>query len=127
MLTGKQPEGLGHNPAGALAMLALMVLILLIGLTGYWSVKEFYGDLMNEAHEMVSTFALVVVVIHVFAAIAMSFCKRKFSSRDGHGYQKGLPGEAISYAHYWVGVVLMLVFAFSFFMVFSSAVPSLTR
>ncbi len=128
MLTGKQPEGLGHNPAGALAMLALMVLILLIGLTGYWSVKEFYGDLMNEAHEMVSTFALVVVVIHVFAAIAMSFLQKENLVRAMvTGTKKGLPGEAISYAHYWVGVVLMLVFAFSFFMVFSSALPSLTR
>jgi cytochrome b len=128
MLTGKQPEGLGHNPAGALAMLALMVLILLIGLTGYWSVKEFYGDLMNEAHEMVSTFALVVVVIHVFAAIAMSFLQKENLVRAMvTGTKKGLPDEAISYAHYWVGVVLMLVFAFSFFMVFSSALPSLTR
>ncbi len=128
MLIGKQAEGLGHNPAGAVAMLALMVFILLIGLTGYWSVKEFYGDLMNEAHEVVSTVALVLVVIHVFAAIAMSFLQKENLVRSMvTGTKKGLPDEAISSAHYWVGVVLILLFAFSFFMVFSSALPSLTR
>lgn len=77
LLTGNQHAGLGHNPAGAMAMISLMVLILLIGLTGYWSVKELFGDLTNEAHEVIASVAMGVVVIHVAAAIIMSFMQKE--------------------------------------------------
>lgn len=42
MLRGHPHHDVGHNPAGGLVMFALMLLILLIGLTGYLSVKEFW-------------------------------------------------------------------------------------
>ena len=77
LLTGNQYPGLGHNPAGALAMSALMALILLIGLTGYWSIKEYFGDLMGDAHETVANLTLGIVVVHVIAAIIMSFLQKE--------------------------------------------------
>ena len=84
LLTGNQHSGLGHNPTGALAMISLMILILLIGLTGYWSVKEYLGHFMSGAHEAIASLAFGIVVMHIAAAIIMSLIqKEKLNSIDG--------------------------------------------
>ena len=54
-------------------MLSLMVLVLLIGITGYWIVKDYYGDFMSDAHQTIAHIALGVVIIHVIAAVIMSY------------------------------------------------------
>jgi cytochrome b len=77
LLKGKLHLGLGHNPLGALAMVALMGLVLLIGLTGYANVKEFLGDLMGEAHEFIAHLTLAIVLVHVAAAVIMSLVQKE--------------------------------------------------
>ncbi len=127
LLTGKQYPGLGHNPVGALVMISLMILILLIGLTGYWTVKEYLGDLMGGAHEAISSLALAFVVAHVTAAIVMSFWqKENLVSSMLTGKKQGLPEQAIRYPQYIVGLLLMLAWAYCFYMVFGGNWPSLT-
>jgi cytochrome b len=127
LLTGKQYSELGHNPVGALVMISLMILILLIGLTGYWTVKEYLGNLMSGAHEAISSLALGFVVVHVVAAIAMSFWqKENLVSAMITGKKQGLPEQAIPYPQYIIGLLLMLAWAYCFYIVFSSNLPSLT-
>ena len=128
LLTGNQHPGVGHNPAGALAMISLMVLILLIGLTGYWSVKEFLGDFMSGAHETISNLALVVVVIHIAAAIIMSFMQKENLVRAMvTGKKQGLPEQAIRYPIYLVGIGLAATWGYCFYLVVSGSLPSLTQ
>lgn len=128
LLTGNQHSGLGHNPAGALAMIALMGLILLIGLTGYWSVKEFLGDIMGEAHESIASIAMAVVVIHVAAAIIMSFMQKENLIRSMvTGKKQGDPEQAIRYPMYLVGIGLAVTWAYTFYLVFSGSLPALTQ
>ena len=132
LLTGKDhhyfSRNLGHNPAGALAMISLMVLVLLIGLTGYWSVKEFYGDLMSEAHEAIASMALGVVVIHVAAAVIMSFMqKENLVKAMVTGKKQGMPSQAIRYPLNLVGILLALAWAYLMFLIVSGAIPSLTQ
>ena len=128
LLTGNQHLGVGHNSAGALAMISLMVLILLIGLTGYWSVKEFLGDLMSGAHETISNLALVVVVIHIAAAIIMSFMQKENLVRAMvTGKKQGLPEQAIRYPIYLVGIGLAATWGYCFYLVVSGSLPSLTQ
>ena len=128
LLTGKQLLGLGHNPVGALAMIALMLLILLIGLTGYWSVKEFLGDLMGDAHEALASIAMAVVVIHIAAAIIMSFLQRENLVKSMFtGKKQGIPEQAIRYPQYLIGFLLVLGWGYYFYMIVSSALPSLTQ
>jgi len=128
LLTGNQHPELGHNPAGALAMVSLMVLILLIGLTGYWSVKEFLGDFMSGAHEVVSNLALVVVVIHIAAAIIMSFLQKENLVRSMvTGRKQGSIEQAIRFPHYFIGLLLMLAWGCCFYLIVSGALPSLTQ
>jgi cytochrome b len=128
LLKGKLHLGLGHNPLGAIAMVALMGLILLIGLTGYWNVKEFFGDLMGEAHELITSVTLAVVVIHVAAAVIMSFLQKENLVKSMFtGRKQGLPEDSIRFPQYLIGLFLMLAWGYFFYMVVSSAIPELTQ
>ena len=120
-------KSLGHNPAGALAMISLMVLILLIGLTGYWSIKEFDNELMSEAHESIASIALGVVAIHVAAAIIMSFMqKENLVKAMVTGKKEGIASQAIRYPLNLLGILLALAWAYLMFLIYSGAIASLT-
>jgi len=109
LLTGKDHIGPGHNPAGAIAMILLMVFILLIGITGYWSVKDFLGDLMSEAHELMSNLTIVIIAIHVLAAIIMSLMQKENLIRSMvTGKKQGTSDQAIRYPMYLIGIFLGL-------------------
>ena len=128
LLIGNQHAGVGHNPAGALAMISLMVLVLLIGLTGYWSVKEFLGDLMSGAHETIANIALGVVIIHIAAAIIMSFMQKENLIRSMvTGKKQGTQEQAIRYPMYFVGVGLAVAWAYTFYLVVKGFLPALTQ
>jgi len=128
LFTGNLDPEIGHNPAGALAMIALMVLILLIGLTGYWSVREFLGDFMSGAHEAIANLTLVVVVIHIAAAVIMSFLQKENLVRSMvTGNKQGMPEQAIRYPMYLVGASLAVVWAYYFYLVVSGSLPALTQ
>ena len=128
LLTGNQHPGLGHNPAGALAMISLMILMVLIGLTGYWSVKEFLGDFMSGAHEAIANLALVVVVIHIAAAIIMSFMQKENLVRSMFtGNKQGSPDQAIQYPMYLVGIGLAVIWGYIFYLVVTGSLPALTQ
>lgn len=120
--------GLGHNPVGALVMISLMILILLIGLTGYWSVKDFLGEYMTGAHEAISNLALGFVAIHIIAAVIMSFLQKENLVKSMIvGTKQGFPEQAIRYPMYSVGLVLLIAWAYSFYLVVSGYLQSLTQ
>ena len=128
LLTGDHHAGLGHNPAGAFAMISLMVLVLLIGLTGYWSVKEFFGDVMGEAHEAIASIAMAVVVIHIAAAIIMSFMQNENLIRSMvTGKKQGTQEQAIRYPLYFVGIGSAIAWAYLFYLIVSNSLPFLTQ
>jgi cytochrome b len=128
LLTGKKHIGLGHNPAGAFVMTSLMTLILLICLTGYWIVKEFLGDVTSEVHEIFSSLALMLIVIHVAGAITMSFLQKENLIKSMiTGKKQGFPNQAIKYPMNLVGLLLGLVWAYVFYLVLSSALPALIQ
>jgi cytochrome b len=121
-------SGLGHNPLGALVMISLMILILLIGLTGYWSVKDFLGEYMTGAHEAISNLALGFVAIHVIAAVIMSFLQKENLVKSMIvGTKQGIPEQAIRYPMYLVGLVLLIAWAYSFYLVVSGSLQSLIQ
>ena len=118
----------GHNPAGGLVMVALMLIILLIGLTGYWSVKEFLGDFMSGAHETIASLALALVVIHIAAAIIMSLLQKENLVRAMvDGKKHGLPEQAIRFPQYLIGFLLMLGWGYFFYLVVGGSMPALTQ
>jgi cytochrome b len=128
LLIGHQDISPGHNPVGGIVMFGLMLIILLIGLSGYLSVKEIFGDFMSEMHEVVSNLALGLVAIHIVAAVIMSVLqKENLISAMVTGKKQGLPEQSIQFPQYLIGLLLMLSWGFCFYMIFSGALPSLTQ
>jgi cytochrome b len=69
----------GHNPAGGVMVVALLVTILLVGLTGWLSTTDwFFGsDFMEEAHEILASLMLALVGLHVLGVLHASWRHRE--------------------------------------------------
>jgi cytochrome b len=77
-LVSRNPEHhAGHNPAGALAILALLALAVLTVGTGWASYNEIGGELFEEVHEALASTMLAIVVVHVLAVLASSVLHRE--------------------------------------------------
>ena len=63
----------GHNPLGAVMMLALMVLVLALGLSGFLQTTDaFWGEeWLQEVHEMLASALIALATLHAAAAIIM--------------------------------------------------------
>jgi len=70
---GRPEHHVGHNPLGALMMLALMVLVLALGLTGYLQTTDaFWGDeTMQDLHELLANSLVTLAGLHAAAALLM--------------------------------------------------------
>lgn len=76
---GRPPRHVGHNPAGGLWAVLLLLLSGGAGVTGWLSIAAGgpLGRAMHEAHEVVAGLALAAVLVHVAAAVAMSLVHRE--------------------------------------------------
>lgn len=74
MATGRRHIHAGHSPLGALMIYNLLLSLLAIGVTGYMMTTDtFFGvGWVEEAHEVLVTWAEVSVVFHVAGAILES-------------------------------------------------------
>ena len=73
-LAGRSRRQLGHNPAAAVMILALLVGVLLVGVTGWLQTTDaFFGaPWLEELHEALAYGVLGLVVLHVLAAVGES-------------------------------------------------------
>ncbi len=78
LLAGKPEHHVGHNPFGALMMLALMALVLSLGLTGHLQTTDmFWGDeWLEELHEGLAETLLGLAGLHAAAVIVMGRLER---------------------------------------------------
>ncbi len=67
ILAGREKRYLGHNPAGAAMILALLAGILGLGATGYMLTLDTYWDAewVEELHEVIANGMLVLIALHV--------------------------------------------------------------
>lgn len=75
---GEHPVYLGHNPLGALMMLALMAIVLALGVTGWMQTTDtFFGEeWLMELHEVLANGLLLAAGLHAAAAIVMGRLER---------------------------------------------------
>jgi cytochrome b len=68
----------GHNPLGALMMLALMALVLALGVTGFLQTTDtFWGEeWLQDLHEVVASALMALAGLHATAAIVMGRIER---------------------------------------------------
>lgn len=74
----EHPVYLGHNPLGALMMLALMALVLALGFTGWLQTTDTYfgEEWLMELHEFLAHALLVAAGLHAAAALVMGRLER---------------------------------------------------
>jgi cytochrome b len=74
---GRPEHHAGHNPAGALAILALLGLAILTAATGWASYNEIGGSRFEEMHEALAVAMLALVAVHVLAVLLSSRLHRE--------------------------------------------------
>jgi cytochrome b len=110
-LTAKQPEHhLGHNPAGAVAIVLLLTLGLVMVASG-WAV---YNDLgpqwLEDLHELAGNTMLAVVVVHLLGVLSASWLHHENLVRSMvTGFKAGTTREAIG--SNWRAVAAAVVLA----------------
>ncbi len=78
-LAGKAKRYLGHNPAGGAMVIALLLSIAGVVISGIAMISDRYWGVewVGEIHEALSTFMLVLIALHVAGVIYASFEHRE--------------------------------------------------
>lgn len=79
MISGRERRYLGHNPAGAAMIIALLLGLSVLALSGWLSTTDrFWGvDWVQEVHELAGNLVLVLVALHVLGVIASSWLSKE--------------------------------------------------
>lgn len=96
MLAGRPEHHVGHNPAGAVAIVLLLLLSIAITLTGWATYNEVGGNWLEELHEGAANFMLAMVGVHVAGVAIASWLHRENLVRSMlTGKKEGVPEEGI--------------------------------
>lgn len=110
LLRGHPPPSVGHNPAGALAIVALLALTLLAAASGWGADNAWGGHFVEEAHEVLAHGLLAVVLVHVGGVVLGSWLHREnLVGAMLTGRKAGDPAQAIGSA--WRSVAALLLAA----------------
>ncbi len=79
VLHRRERRYIGHNPAGAVMVLALLGTISICGISGWLLTTDaFWGSqAMEQLHELSANFAILLVVLHVCGVIYESWHQRE--------------------------------------------------
>jgi cytochrome b len=79
MLKGKESRYLGHNPAGGVMIVALLLTITSIGVSGYMiSTDMFFGvEWVETAHKALVNFCLLLIFGHICGVLYASYHHRE--------------------------------------------------
>jgi len=108
ILRGQPEHHVGHNPLGALAVLALLGLTLAVMASGWFSYNDIAGKSLEEAHEVAAAVMLAIVGIHVAGVLFSSWLHREnLVGAMVTGTKPGLPEQGIRRP--WRSVAVLMV------------------
>jgi len=117
---------IGHNPAGAIAIVLLLTCGLGMGVTGWLLFNDLGGSVVEEGHEVLATTMLTVVIVHVLGVMLSSILHRENLVRAMvTGYKFGDKSLGIKYQHVLLGLLLLTGFFYAGYALFSGALPFL--
>lgn len=77
LVSGRPEHHLGHNPAGALAILALLGLTAAIGVSGWFVYNDIGGGGWEDFHEVTANAMLAVIGVHIAGVLLSSLLHRE--------------------------------------------------
>ena len=99
----------GQNLLMALAVVALLVLVLPVTLSGYLNYKDFGGDLMEELHGAAGELFLWVVLAHLALIAGLSVLRNKNQARPMlTGHTEGAGPDLVKHNARWLALLLLL-------------------
>ena len=109
MIKAKPEHHVGHNPAGSIAVFALLALGVISGATGVMLFQDIGGEVLEEIHELASYGMLAVVGFHVFGVLVSSLMHRENLLRAMiTGYKDRRENHGINRPHTWLGVIILV-------------------
>ena len=110
LLAGRPEHHVGHNPAGALAILALLGLTLAIGASGWGVYNDVGGEWIEDLHEGAANLMLAVVGVHVAGVLLGSWLHREnLVGSMISGRKAGRPEDAVRSVWRSVAVLMLVV------------------
>lgn len=112
ILRGRPEHYLGHNPAGAAAILALLGLAAVISATGWATYNEVGGKWLEDVHEVAANLMLAVIGVHVAGVLLASWQHREnLVGAMISGRKAGRPCDGVRSAWRTVAALMLLVVA----------------
>jgi cytochrome b len=109
-LLGPKPEHhMGHNPAGGLAIVLLLVLALATSAAGWLNYQEIGGKLTEAFHEGLANVMLAVVLVHLAGVLVGSIKHHENLPRTMvTGIKRGYANDAIGSARPFAAIALIV-------------------
>lgn len=73
IVRGRPEHHTGHNPAGAWAIVALLLLTLAVAASGWATYNDIAGEWLEELHEVVANLMLAIIGVHVAGVLLGSW------------------------------------------------------
>lgn len=109
LLRGRHQPHTGHNPAGAVAIVALLGLTLLVTLTGWITYNDLAGHWLEEAHQAAANVMLAIIGAHVAAVLWTSWRFREnLVGAMVTGRKPGMPQQGIRRAWHSVAALMLV-------------------
>ena len=105
---GQPQHHLGHNPAGAVAIVLLLASVAVVG-SGWAIYNDVGGEWLSELHDIAANSMLLVVAIHVAGVLVASRLHRENLVRAMvTGQKNGAPADGIRRTRAALAVLLVL-------------------
>lgn len=112
VLSGRPQHFIGHNPLGALAIVAMLLLTIGIVLSGIVLDRGISEDLFEELHEGLANAMLAVVAIHLVGVVLSGVLHRENLVKAMlTGKKEGPASEGIRHGFWWLGLLLAAAIA----------------
>jgi hypothetical protein len=106
--TGTPSHDAGHNPAGAWAIVAMLLAVVAVTATGWIAYAGGVGEALEELHEGVATAMLVLVGVHVSGVAIASWRHREnLVGAMVDGRKAVPPAEGIARARWGIAALLV--------------------
>lgn len=109
MVSGQPDHHVGHNPVGALSILAVLMATLLIGASGWAIYNDYAGEWLAQVHELVANTMMAVVAVHVLGVIVSSRMHNENLARAMvTGHKMGRAEQGIRSAWWSVAAIMAI-------------------